>query len=385
MSIVETIRISRRDSAIVQKLKAIDWTFVFLLVAIASVGFAMLYSVASGSLDPWAWKQMIRFGVGLGIFFVVAFIDIRIWMDLAYPFFAVALGLLIGVEFFGVTGMGAQRWLQIGPIQVQPSEIMKLAMVMALARYYHGISREQVSQPFYLFPVLVIIGFPTALVLQQPDLGTAMLLAASGAAIVFLAGLSYRIIVASILLALPVVLYAWNNILLDYQKERVFTFLDPSRDPLGAGYNIIQSMIALGSGGLFGKGFRQGSQAQLDFLPEKQTDFIFTMLGEELGLVGGAILIGLYVIVLGYGISYAVQSRSHFGRLLAMGICINFFLYMFINVAMVMGLLPVVGVPLPLVSYGGTAMLTLMLGFGLLMSVHIHKNSDAPRGSMSLW
>lgn len=385
MSVVDTLRSSRRESPIVQKFKAIDWTFVFLLTAIASVGFAMLYSVAAGSLDPWAWKQMVRFGIGLGIFFVVAFIDIRIWMDLAYPFFALALALLIGVEFMGVTGMGAQRWLQLGPIQVQPSEIMKLALVMALARYYHGISRDQVSQPFYLAPVLLLIGLPTALVLKQPDLGTAMLLAASGAAIVFLAGLSYRIIIVSVLLAVPAAFVAWNNVLLDYQKARVFTFLDPSRDPLGAGYNIIQSMIALGSGGLFGKGYGQGSQAQLDFLPEKQTDFIFTMLGEEMGLVGCAVLIALYVLVLGYGISYAVQSRSHFGRLLAMGISINFFLYMFINVAMVMGLLPVVGVPLPMVSYGGTAMLTLMLGFGLLMSVHIHKNSDQPRGSMSLW
>lgn len=385
MSIVDTLRSSRRESPIVQKFKAIDWTFVFLLTAIACVGFAMLYSVAGGGLDPWAWKQMVRFGIGLGIFFVVAFIDIRIWMDLAYPFFALALALLIGVEFVGVTGMGAQRWLQLGPVQVQPSEVMKLALVMALARYYHGISREQVSQPFYLAPVLLLIGMPTALVLMQPDLGTAMLLAASGAAIVFLAGLSYRIIIVSVLLALPAAFVAWNNVLLDYQKERVFTFLDPSRDPLGAGYNIIQSMIALGSGGLFGKGYGQGSQAQLDFLPEKQTDFIFTMLGEEMGLVGCAILIALYALVLGYGISYAVQSRSHFGRLLAMGICINFFLYMFINVAMVMGLLPVVGVPLPMVSYGGTAMITLMLGFGLLMSVHIHKNSDQPRGSMSLW
>lgn len=385
MSVVETIRIGRRESQIVQKLKAIDWTFVFFLCLIASVGFAMLYSVADGSFSPWAWKQMVRFALGLGILLVIAFIDIRIWMDLAYPFYGISLVLLIAVEFFGVTGMGAQRWLQLGPIQVQPSEVMKLALVMALARFYHGLAKEQVSQIFYLVPVLVLIALPTALVLKQPDLGTAILLAASGAAIVFLAGLSFKIIFAAIFSALPLAFAAWNYYLLDYQKARVFTFLDPSRDPLGAGYNIIQSMIALGSGGLFGKGFRQGSQAQLDFLPEKQTDFIFTMLGEELGLFGGAILIGLYVVVLGIGVKYALQSRSHFGRLLALGICVNFFLYMFINTAMVMGLLPVVGVPLPLVSYGGTAMITLMLGFGLLMSVHVHRNTDAPRGSMSLW
>ncbi len=385
MAYLDTSMGSGRDLRFADKLKAMDWTFLLLVILIACIGFAMLFSVANGSLNPWASRQMVRFAIGLVIFFIVAFTDIRVWMDMAYPFYFAVLVLLIAVDFVGVTGMGAQRWLKLGPIQIQPSEIMKIAVVMALARYFHGITLDQVSRPLFLIPVFAMIGIPMVIVLRQPDLGTAALLGATGVALLFLAGLKFRIIFTSLFLAIPAGYVAWTYVLLDYQKERIFTFLDPSRDPLGAGYNIIQSIIALGSGGLFGKGYMQGSQAQLDFLPEKQTDFIFTMLGEEFGLVGGAFLLGLYVVVLGYGIAYALQSKNHFGRLLAMGICVNFFLYLFINAAMVMGLLPVVGVPLPLVSYGGTAMMTLMFGFGLLMSVHIHKNTDAPRSTVSLW
>jgi rod shape determining protein RodA len=246
------------------------------------------------------------------------------------------------------------------------------------------LTLEQVSRPFYLLPALILIFLPVALVLRQPDLGTAALLAFGGIALLFLAGLNWKVITTGAVLGMAAIPVGWN-FLYDYQKARIFTFLDPTRDPLGSGYNIIQSKIALGSGGVFGKGFRAGSQSQLDFLPEKQTDFIFTMLGEELGLVGAVFLLVLYILVLGYCLFFALESRNQFGRLLAMGVGVTFALYVFINVAMVMGLVPVVGVPLPLVSYGGTAMITLLFALGLVMNVHIHRNVDVPRSSISLW
>ena len=373
-----------RELKLTDKIFEIKWGFVLLLILVAGIGFAMLYSVAQGSFDPWSSRQMVRFAIGLALMLAVAVIDIRVWVTLAYPAYFVALVLLVAVEMFGTAGMGAQRWIALGPIQIQPSEIMKVAVVLALARYYHGINIEQVSRPLYLIVPLVLIGLPVALVLKQPDLGTAVLIAAVGVSLIFLAGLNWRVFAAAILLAVPGCLVAWQG-LYDYQKERILVFVDPSRDPLGAGYNIIQSKIALGSGGAFGKGFQQGTQAQLNFLPEKHTDFIFTMLGEELGLMGAGSLLALYFLLLSYGLTFAMESKNHFGRLVAMGVCINFFLYIFINVAMVMGLLPVVGVPLPLVSYGGTAMLTLMFAFGLLLCVHIHRNVEMPRSSVSLW
>ena len=356
---------SGREARLGDKLGEISWGFVALISLIAFIGVAVLYSVAGGNLDPWASRQLVRFAAGFVILVAVALIDIRIWMSLAYPAYAMSVVLLVLVEFFGETGGGAERWLNVGPVQVQPSELMKISLILALARYFHGLTLDEVSRVFFLVPPLALIGMPVVLVLLQPNLGTATILGLCGASLLFLAGLSWKWIVPAVGGALSAIPIAWQ-FLHDYQKERVYTFLDPDRDPLGAGYNILQAKIALGSGGIFGKGFLNGTQSHLNFLPEKQTDFIFTMLAEEFGLV-------------------ALNARSQFARLLAMGICLNFLFYILINVSMVMGLIPVVGIPLPLVSYGGTAMLTVMLGFGLLMSVHVHRNVEIARSSNAFW
>jgi len=288
------------------------------------------------------------------------------------------------VEVAGDIGMGAQRWISVGALNLQPSELMKIAMVLALARYFHGLRIEDVSNIFRLIPPIVMIALPVALVVRQPDLGTAILLLAGGASLVFLAGINWWYIIGGVTASVAAIPIGWQ-FLADYQRNRVLTFLDPERDPLGAGYHILQSKIALGSGGVFGQGFLQGTQSHLNFLPEKQTDFIFTMLAEEFGLVGALGLLGLYVVVLAIGVITAVRCYSQFGRLVAMGVSVTLFLYVFINAAMVMGLVPVVGVPMPLVSYGGTSMMTIMFGFGLLMAVHIHRDVEIPRHSTSFW
>ncbi|MDP1627036.1 rod shape-determining protein RodA [Parvibaculum sp.] len=377
-------RLTGHELRLSEKLVEFNWGFLLLLTLIASIGFAMLYSVADGNFSPWALRQATRFALGACIMVTVAVIDLRLWMRLAYPLYGLALVLLIAVEIVGFTGMGAQRWLNLGFIQVQPSEIMKVTLILALARYFHGLTLDEVSRIRNLIIPLALVGAPVGLVVLQPDLGTAVLLIASGAILFFSAGLRWRYFIfagAGVLAAIPVI---WSR-LHDYQRNRVFTFLDPESDPLGTGYHILQSKIALGSGGIFGKGFMEGTQSQLNFLPEKHTDFIFTMLGEELGLVGGLALLALYFIVLMFSLNVAMQCRNQFGRLLAIGVSMTFFLYVFINTAMVMGLLPVVGVPLPLVSYGGTAMLSLMFAFGLLMSVYIHRNLEISRGPSAFW
>ena len=377
----------RAGPGLLERALHINWGFVLLLCCPAGIGFLMLYSAAGGSIDPWAKAQMVRFGVGFCLMLVVALIDIRFWMRAAYWSYGIAFVLLVAVELLGATAMGAQRWVAIGPLQLQPSELMKIALVLALARYFHGISFEDIGRlRVYLIPIL-LIALPAGLVLRQPDLGTAVLLVLGGASILFLAGMRlWKVALAggAVIGAVPV---AWQ-FLRDYQKTRVLTFLDPESDPLGAGYHILQSKIALGSGGLFGKGFMQGSQAHLNFLPEKQTDFIFTMLAEELGLVGALGVLVLYLAIVGFGMVIALRSHNQFGRLLAMGVVVTFFLYVFVNVAMVMGLVPVVGVPLPLISYGGSAMLTLMAGFGFVLNVWIYRDmrigrrpgSPPPRG-----
>ena len=363
----------RPEMTMGQKVWQIHWPFVLLLTATAAIGFLMLYSAADGNLAPWAWRQMARFGAGMAILTVVATADIRIWKRYAYWLYGITLVLLGGVEFGGVIGQGAQRWIDLGIVNLQPSELMKVMLVLALARYFHGLTVEDVGRPLLLIPPLLMVAAPSALVLRQPDLGTALMLIMGGGAIFFLAGVrlwKFAAVFAGAVISLPV---AWQ-FLKGYQKQRVLTFLNPESDPLGAGYHIIQSKIALGSGGVFGKGFMQGSQSHLNFLPEKQTDFIFTMLAEEFGMVGGLALIGLYTLLLIYGFAIATRSHSQFGRLLGLGVTTTFFLYVFINIAMVMGLIPVVGVPLPLISYGGTAMMTLLFAFGLLMCVYVHRD-----------
>lgn len=361
-----------------RKALQINWGLVLLVTATAAVGIAMLYSAANGSWNPWATRQIARYGVGLVILITVAVIDIRFWWRHAYLIYGVLLIMLVAVEVFGSIGMGAQRWINLGVIKLQPSELMKVGLALALARYFHGVSAEDVKRIPYLIIPLALIALPSALVLKQPDLGTALFLIMTGGAVFFVAGVrlwKFGVVAAIAAAAVPIV---WST-LRPYQQKRVLTFMDPESDPLGAGYHILQSKIALGSGGLFGKGFMQGSQSHLNFLPEKQTDFIFTMLAEEFGMVGGLVLLGLYILIMIYGFAISLRSRTHFGRLLAMGITSMLFLYVFINIAMVMGLIPVVGVPLPLISYGGTAMLTLMIGMGFLICVYIHRDVTISR------
>ncbi|HEY3917959.1 MAG TPA: rod shape-determining protein RodA [Stellaceae bacterium] len=366
-------------SSLALKVLGINWGLLVLLTCIAAMGFAMLYSAANGHWQPWASKQAARYAVSVVIMILVATVDLRFWLRFAYAIYAGAIVLLIVVEIRGAVGMGAQRWIDLGIIQLQPSEFMKIALVLALARYFSILSVEEIGRPIRLIIPTLLILVPAALVLKQPDLGTAMMLVLSGGAMFFIAGVrwwKFAVVFAGAASAVPV---AWR-FLRDYQRNRIYTFLDPENDPLGAGYHSLQSKIAIGSGGLFGKGFMLGSQAHLDFLPEKQTDFIFTMLAEEFGLIGGIVLLLAYTLVFVYGFAIAFRSRSNFGRLLALGITVNVFLYVFINTAMVMGLIPVVGVPLPLISYGGTAMLTVMFGFGLLMSVYVHRDLRLGRG-----
>jgi len=374
----------RRTLSIADKLLDINWGLVMLIGVIACVGFAMLYSVAGGHFEPWAGTQIVRFLAGIALLVVVALVDIRVWMSLAYPAYGLALLLLVATTIAGhVGGLGAQRWIELGPLQMQPSELMKISLVMALARYLHGLSVEEVSWPLKLGIPLAMIGIPTLLVLMQPNLGTATILMADGCTLLFLAGLSWWWIVPAVAGVIAAVPVAWQ-FLHDYQKQRILTFLNPASDALGAGWNISQAEIAIGSGGVAGKGFLQGTQSRLNFLPEKETDFIFTTLGEEFGFVGCIALLLLFAVVIGYGIRIAMSSRSQFGRLLAMGITLNFFFYIMINAAMVMGLIPVVGIPMPLISYGGTAMLTVLFGFGLLMSVHVHRQVEIPRHSAGI-
>lgn len=369
---------SRPKMSLTEKIGQINWLIVVLVCIVAGVGFMMLYSAAGGSMDPWASRQMVRFGFGLSVMLIVALVDIRIWLRLAYPAYLGSFVLLVVVEVAGEIGMGAQRWIDLGFIQLQPSELMKVALVMALARYFHGGTLEDVARPLYLVPPIFMVLVPVGLVMRQPDLGTALMLLMVGGALFFIAGVrlwKFGVVIAAGLASIPV---AWQ-FLHDYQKRRVLTFLNPENDPLGAGYHIMQSKIALGSGGIDGKGFLMGSQSHLNFLPEKQTDFIFTMLAEEFGLVGGVTLLSLFALLLAMGIIVALMCRNHFGRLLAVGLTTNLFLYVFINIAMVMGLIPVVGVPLPLISYGGTAMLTVLFGLGLLLSVHVHRETRISR------
>jgi rod shape determining protein RodA len=356
-----------------QRMWQINWSLVFLITVIGGVGIAMLYSAGGGSMDPWASRQLIRFGFGLIGMFIIAVVDIRIWLRYAYVIYAVALVLLVAVDVIGHIGMGAQRWIRLGPLQIQPSEFMKMSLVLALARYFHRANIEDIGRPVYILVPTLLVLTPAALVLKQPDLGTAVMLLVGGAAIFFLAGVRVWMFVVVIVMGLAAIPIGWN-FLHEYQRQRIWTFIDPESDPLGAGYHILQSQIAFGSGSVFGKGYLQGTQSHLNFLPERHTDFIFTMLAEEFGLVGGLLVLLLFALLMVYGLAVSVRCRNHFGRMMAMGMTVTILLYVFINTAMVMGLIPVVGVPLPLISYGGTAMLTVLAGCGFLMNAYIHRD-----------
>ena len=357
------------------KLRQVSWSYVLLLCLLAGVGYVALYSAAGGSPEPYAARHLMRFGVGLAVMLGVAMVDVRWIARLSYPVYGGSVLLLLLVLRMGHVGKGAQRWIELGGLQLQPSELAKIGLVMALAAWFHKASWERVGNPLFLLPPALMILLPVGLILKEPNLGTAVITAVVGGAVMLAAGLRWWTVLLAVA-PLPFAARLGFAHLHDYQRARITTFLNPESDPLGAGYNIIQSKIALGSGGLWGKGFLQGTQGHLNFLPEKQTDFIFTMLGEEFGLVGGLALLALLgAIVLG-GIGIALRCRSQYGRLLGLGIATNFFMYVFVNVAMVMGAIPVGGVPLPLVSHGGSAMLTTMLGFGLLMSAHVHRDIE---------
>lgn len=369
-----------RGTGVLEKLWQIPWVFVLLLCGVGAVGYVALYSAGGGGPEPYAAKHAIRFGFGLVLMLSIALVDIRLIARFAWVGYAFGLGLLVLVAVHGQVGKGAQRWIDVGGLQLQPSELMKILLVVALASWFHKASWERIGNPLFLIPPIVAVLVPAALIFRQPNLGTALITLMVGGAVFFAAGVrlwKFTIILGGVAVAAPI---AYEH-LHDYQRARITTFLDPESDPLGAGYNIIQSKIALGSGGLWGKGFLQGTQGHLNFLPEKQTDFIFTMLAEEFGLVGALSVLALLASVIAFGFLVALRSRHQFGRLLAVGLTSNYFLYVFVNIAMVTGTIPVGGVPLPLISHGGSAMLTAMVGFGLLMSAHVHRDTElvAPR------
>ena len=364
-----------RGAGLVSKLWRVPWLFVLLLAGVAAIGYVALWTAGSGNPDAYAQKHALRFGFCLVIMLSIAFIDIRLILRFAWVGYAVALALLVLVLFHGNIGKGAQRWLDIGPVQLQPSELMKIILALGLAAWFHRASWERMGNPLFLIPPALMVLVPVGLILKQPNLGTALITAMIGAAVFWAAGMrwwKFALMAGAAAIAAPI---AYEN-LRDYQRARITTFLDPESDPLGAGYNIIQSKIALGSGGLWGKGFLQGTQGHLNFLPEKQTDFIFTLIAEEFGFTGAIATMFMLLAVIVFCYIVAFRSRHQFGRLLAIGLGTNFFLYVFVNVAMVTGAIPVGGVPLPLISHGGSAMLTVMIGFGLLLSAYVHRDAE---------
>jgi len=361
------------------KLYEVNWFLVVLLFLVGLVGVVMIFAATDGVWSRGASQHLIRLSL-CGVFMIaIALVDIKIWYSMAYPIYILALVLLICVEFFGVSVNGSQRWLDLGIMRLQPSEVMKLAIVMALARYFHDIPQWRVSRVSGLFVALLLIVLPMSLILRQPDLGTALLVAATGFIIIFLAGVNWRIIVTALVSGAVAIPLFFRFGLKEYQRARIATFLDPTRDPTGASYHITQSKIALGSGGVSGKGFMNGTQRQLEYVPENRTDFIFTVIGEEFGLIGSLMTMGLYLAVIGLCLWLSYQCKHVFSRLMILGITTTFVLYIFINLAMVMGLVPVVGVPLPLISYGGTVVMTVMTGFGLVLSAHLHRQNELPK------
>ncbi len=358
--------------SLTDKILGFNYLYLLFVCLVVVMGIGVLYSVGGGHFNPWASKQLFRFIVSLGVLYVIALSNLRFWMKYAYVIYAVGLILLVAVSVVGHVGMGAQRWLNLGFFNLQPSEIMKIALVLALARYFHGASLEEVRSLKFMIPPVLMMIIPVAFILEQPDLGTALMLVFAAGGIFYLMGVQiwkFVVLISAAALSMPLI---WS-FLHEYQKKRVLTFLNPESDPLGSGYHIAQSKITLGSGGVFGKGFLQGTQSRLNFIPEKQTDFILTVLSEEFGLIGALVLCLLYAVIIAYGFIIAHRCNNFFGKILALGLTINFALYVFINMSMVMGLMPVVGVPLPLMSYGGTAMLTLFIGFGLVECVFINR------------
>lgn len=352
-----------------QRVLALPWGVILIVTFIAGCGATILYSAAGGNPMPWALPHAMRYLGFLLLALLLSQVSLRSWLGIAYPLYGAVLVALIAVEVLGVVSGGAQRWLDLGIIRLQPSEFMKLAIVLALARFYHFLPRGYAGKLAGIWPPAAMILIPMGLVLLQPDLGTTLLIFAGGVVMMFLGGLPLRYLLvpgAAGILSLPL-LY---SMLHEYQQRRVLTFLNPESDPLGAGYHVTQSKIAIGSGGIFGKGFLLGTQSHLDYLPEPQTDFIFSAMAEEWGLIGGIVVIFAFMLLFRWGIRTSRQTQTIFGRLTMAGLTMTIFFYVLINIMMVMGLAPVVGVPLPLVSHGGSAMLTVMLAFGIMMSIH---------------
>ena len=362
-----------------RKLWYLNWPIIMLIIAVACFGFLMLYSVAGGSTTPWVEPQMKRFALGIALMLFVAMVPIWFWRNMAFVAYAGSIVLLLGVEFFGEVRQGAQRWIDIGFMRLQPSELTKITLVMFLAAYYDWLPNNKTSHPLWVALPVIFILAPVALVLNQPDLGTSLLLLMGGAAVMFLAGVHWAYFATVVGTGIAGIVAVFQSrgtpwqLLKDYQYRRIDTFLDPANDPLGAGYHITQAKIALGSGGWTGRGFMQGTQSRLNFLPEKHTDFIFTTLAEEFGFVGAFTLLILYLLIITFCIISALGNRDRFASLLTLGIAMTFFLFFAVNMAMGTGLAPVVGVPLPLVSYGGSAMLVLLVAFGLVQSAHVHR------------
>lgn len=372
-------KLSSDDHSLLDKFWHLAWGQIFFICVFSCIGFTALYSAAGGKIDPWASAQIIRFLFSLVIVVGLAIVDIRWIFRSVWILYGGSLLLLLLVDIFGHVGMGAQRWLDLGIVKIQPSELAKITTIMALARYFHSRELNEVRKPENLIFPALLIAIPVALVVKQPDLGTGLSIVLGGIAMLFAAGISMWIFIIGIILVLIAVPMGWP-FLHDYQKDRVMIFLNPESDPLGAGFHITQSKIALGSGGLTGKGFLEGTQSHLNFLPEKHTDFIFTLWGEEWGFIGGLILLVVASIIILYGYWMAFQCRNHFARLLTFGLTMNFSIYIMVNIGMVMGLLPVVGIPLALMSYGGTAMLTVMVGFGLMQNCIANRDARLPRG-----
>jgi rod shape determining protein RodA len=367
------------DHTILGKIRLLAWGQVFCLCLYASIGFLCLYSAAGGNLEPWASRQIVRFMFALGVLMAIALTDIKWLFRIAYPFHGVVIIMLVMVDIFGHIGMGAQRWLDLGIMKLQPSELAKISTVLCLARFYHGKELHEVKQFKNLFIPAMIILLPVGLVIVQPDLGTGLAVMMAGTAIIFAGGVSIWLFIFGGIAAIAAIPIIWQ-FMHEYQQKRVLTFLDPESDPLGSGFHITQSKIALGSGGITGKGYLEGTQSHLNFLPEKHTDFVFTLWAEEWGLIGGLFLLGLLGMIILYGYWIAFRCRSQFARLLAFGLTINFSIYIFINIGMVMGLLPVVGIPLPMMSYGGTAMLSVMAAFGMIQCCNVHRDTRLPKG-----
>lgn len=371
------------SNSIFGKIRRIDWTIILLVAILTSFGTLVLYGAAGGNWKPWAIAHIVRFWIFVCILIAVAIIDIRFWYNLAYPAYAIAFLLVIGVELFGHTALGAQRWINLGPIRVQPSEFMKISVILALARYYQDLNVKDFGPiKHHIIPIIMTLA-PAGLIMKQPDLGTGSTVALVGGIMVFLSGVYWRWIIGAFLSAVSAFVFAYYFLMHEFQRNRVTTFLNPEADRMGQGYQITQSKIAIGSGGLWGVGFMNGTQSQLDFLPERHTDFVFAMLLEEFGMIGGLFALLIYFSVMGLGIMIASSSRHLFGKMLGGGVTMLLFIYVTINAAMIMGLVPVVGMPMPFLSYGGSVMLSVMVALGLVENVKVHRDKIMNTGFTS--